>query len=147
MMKLSNLTAKLTGMKFKVGGVLAAATLAGAVLVAGTPAAQAQGFGFGIQIGGPRYYAPPPPVAVYGGYGYGGPVVYGNGYYNGYGRVYGDGYGWRNRYYGDDRRGWGDDRRGWRGDDDHRGWGGDDRRGWGGEHRGWGHGHRHGDDD
>lgn len=137
MKKLSNFTAKLTGMKFNVVGVLAAATLAGAVLVAGTPAAQAQQFGIGVQIGGPRYYAPAPPVAVYGGYGYNAPVVYGNGYYGGYAQPYGDGDGdgWRNRggYYGgdDDRRGWGD---GWRGGDDRRGWGGE-RRGWGGDRR------------
>ena len=153
MKKLSNLTAKLTGMKFKVVGVLAAATLAGAVLVAGTPAAQAQGFGFGIRIGGPRYYAPPPPVAVYGRLGYRGPVVYGNGYYRGYGRRYWDGYGWRvgGGYYGDDRRGWGGDDQG---EDDRGGWRGDDRRGWGGygrggddEGRGWGGGEHGGGDD
>ena len=140
MKKLSTLVAKLTGRKLKGMGVLAAATLAGAVLMAGAPAAQAQRFGIGVQFGGPRYYAPAPPVAVYGGagYGYGAPAVYGNGYYGGYAQPYGDGDGdgWRNQYYGggDDHRGWGD------GDGDRRGWGGDDHRGWGGgdDHRGWG---------
>jgi hypothetical protein len=123
MKKLSNITAKLTGMKVNVYGVLAAATLAGAVLVAGAPVAQAQQFGFGIRIGGPRYYAPAPPVAVYGGYGYNAPVVYGNGYYGGYAQpYYGDRDGWRGGYDRDDRRGWGDrdDRRGWGDRDDHR---------------------------
>ena len=120
MKKLSNITAKLTGMKVKVYGVLAAATLAGAVLIAGAPAAQAQQFGIAVRVGGPRYYAPAAPVAVYGAYGYSGPVVYGNGY--AYGRVYGDRDDWRDR---DDRRGWGDrdDRRGWGDRDDRRGWG------------------------
>jgi len=137
MKKLSNITAKLTGMKVNVFGVLAAATLAGAVLVAGAPAAQAQQFGVAVRLGGPRYYAPAPPVAVYGGYGYSGPVVYGNGYYGGYDRVYGDRDGWR----GDDRR---DDRRGWGDRDDRRGWGGDDRRD---DRRGWGGGEDHRDGD
>lgn len=133
-MKLANLTAKVQGMKFNAVKVLAAATLAGGLLVA--PAAQAQQFGVGVQFGAPGYYAPAAPVVAYGGYGYNAPVVYGNAY--GYGD--GDGDGWRNRVayygyggYGDDRRGWGgDDRRGW-GGDDHRGWGGDDHRdgGWG----------------
>ncbi|HEY5213121.1 MAG TPA: hypothetical protein VIJ38_08880 [Acidobacteriaceae bacterium] len=123
MKKLSNITAKLTGMKFNVYGVLAATTLAGAVLAAGAPAAQAQRFGVAVRIGGPRYYAPAPPVAVYGGYGYSAPVVYGNGY--AYGPVYGDRDGWRGDDRRDDRRGWGDrdDRR-----DDRRGGDRDDRR-------------------
>jgi hypothetical protein len=80
-MKAANLTAKVTGMKFNAVRVLAAATLAGAVLMAAVPAAQAQRF---VRFGGPRVFvgvapvvvaAPPvgiyagPPV-VYGGYGY-----------------------------------------------------------------------------
>jgi hypothetical protein len=73
-MKLSTLTAKLTSLKSNAVRVLAAATLAGAVLAA-APAAQAQQFGFGVRIGGPRYYAPPPPfygrpAYPYGFYGY-----------------------------------------------------------------------------
>ncbi len=73
-MKLSDLTTKLTCMKGKAVRVLAAGALAGAVLTAAAPAAQAQRFGIGVQFGGPRYFAPPPPP----------PRVYGYGYYNGY---------------------------------------------------------------
>jgi hypothetical protein len=73
-MKLSDLSAKLTCMKGKAVRVLAASALAGAVLSAAAPAAQAQQIAFGVQFGGPRYYAPPPP-----------PVrVYDYGYYRGY---------------------------------------------------------------
>lgn len=63
-MKLSNATTKLTCMKSKAVRVLAAATLAGAVLAAAAPAAQAQHFAIGVQLGGPQYYAPAP--AYYG---------------------------------------------------------------------------------
>ncbi len=75
-MKLSTLTAKLTCIRRSTVPVLAAATLAIAALAAATPAAQAQHFAVGVQIGGPRYYAPaPPPRIVYGhiapAYGYG----------------------------------------------------------------------------
>jgi hypothetical protein len=71
-MKLSEITAKLTCIKGKAVRVLAAGLLAGAVLTAAAPAAQAQRFAFGVQFGGPRYYAPPPPPAYGYGYGYGG---------------------------------------------------------------------------
>jgi hypothetical protein len=57
-MKLSALTTKLTCVQSKVVRALAAATLAGAVLTAAAPAAQAQQFSVGVQIGGPRYVAP-----------------------------------------------------------------------------------------
>ena len=69
-MKLSNFTAKLTGMKSNAIRVLAAATLAGAVLAVAAPAAQAQRVV--VRYGGPRYFAPAPrvviapPVVVYG---------------------------------------------------------------------------------
>ncbi len=89
-MKLSNLTAKLTCLKGKAVRVLAAGALAGAVLSAAAPAAQAQRFAFGVQFGGPRYYAPAPP-RVYG-YGYGG---YAPGYYGSY---------YQRPYYGGDWR-------------------------------------------
>ena len=87
-MKLSNLTAKLTCMKGKAVRVLAASALAGAVLTAAAPAAQAQRFAIGVQFGGPRYYAPAPP-RVYG---------YVPGYYGSYYHPYygGD---WRYRNY------------------------------------------------
>ena len=69
-MKLSNITAKLTCMKGKAVRVLAAGMLAGAVLAAAAPAAEAQRFAVGVGIGGPAYVAPAP--AYYGyGYGYG----------------------------------------------------------------------------
>lgn len=76
-MKLSNITAKLTSLKGSVVRVLAAGALAGAVLAA-APAANAQRFAFGVQFGGPRYYAPPPPRYYGYGYGYGySPYAYG----------------------------------------------------------------------
>ena len=78
-MKLSTLTAKLTCGKAKVLGVVGGLALAGAVLTAATPAAQAQQFGVGIQFGGPRYVEAPRPV--YRPYGYA-PVY--NGYAPGY---------------------------------------------------------------
>ena len=61
-MKLSNVTAKLTCMKSKAVRVLAAAALAGGILTAAAPAAQAQRFAVGVRIGGPVYVAPRPPV-------------------------------------------------------------------------------------
>lgn len=71
-MKLSNLTAKLTCMKGKAVRVLAAGMLAGAVLAAAAPAAEAQRFAVGVRIGGPAYVAPAPGYYGYGyGYGYG----------------------------------------------------------------------------
>jgi hypothetical protein len=87
-MKMANLTAKVAGLKVNAVRVLAAATLAGTMLVAAVPAAQAQrGFvrfgGPRVFVGGPRVFVgvPPvvvaaPPVVVYGqpgfyGYGYG----------------------------------------------------------------------------
>ena len=81
-MTLSNITAKLTSMKSSAFRIAAAATLAGAALIAATPAAHAQRIVVGI--GGPAYYAPAPPVV----YGYGYPGYYGP-------RYYGYGYGWR----------------------------------------------------
>lgn len=70
-MKLSEITAKLTCMKSKAVRVLAASALAGAVLTAAAPAAKAQHFAIGVQFGGQRYYAPPPPVYPAYGYAYG----------------------------------------------------------------------------
>ena len=52
-MKLSSAATKLTR-------VLAAVTFAGAILIAAAPAAEAQHFAVGVQIGGPRYVAPAP---------------------------------------------------------------------------------------
>ncbi len=73
-MKLSNVFAKLTaGSTAKVLGGL---VIAGAALTVAAPAAKAQ-VAFGVEVGGPRYYAPAPrPVYVapeYGvpAYGYG----------------------------------------------------------------------------
>ena len=62
-MKLSNLTAKLTCMKRNAVRILSVAALAGATLAVAVPAAQAQQFGFGVQVSGPyrdapRMYAP-----------------------------------------------------------------------------------------
>jgi hypothetical protein len=75
-MKLSNVKAKLTsGLKNKAVRVLAAGALAGAIFTAAAPAAQAQRVVVGVRFGGPRYFAPPPPVRFYGGpvYAYGYP--------------------------------------------------------------------------
>ena len=74
-MKLSTVTAKLTSMKSSAVKLLAVTALAGAALAA-APAAEAQHVVVGVRFGGPRYFAPAPPV-VYGrpgfypGYGYG----------------------------------------------------------------------------
>ncbi len=119
-MKLSNVTAKLTYLKQNVVRVLTVATLAGAALtaVAVAPAAQAQRVGFGVVIGGPRYYAPAPPVVVYHGPAFGVPAypAYGA-YYRGYDR---DDYrhfdAWHDRDRFDHRDFDHHDR------DDHRGW-------------------------
>ena len=73
-MKLSNLNAKLTGMKNTTVKVLAAATLAGALFTVAAPAAQAQRIFVGV---GPRFYAPAPPVVVYRPYGFYGHPNYG----------------------------------------------------------------------
>jgi|GEM_PF-4155722 len=67
-MKLSAVSTKLTCIKSKAVRVLAAATLAGAVLTVVAPAAQAQQFAIGVQFGGQRYVAPAP---VYYGSQYG----------------------------------------------------------------------------
>ena len=114
-MKLANITAKVRGMKFNAVKMLAAATLAGGLLVAAAPAAQAQrvvvGFrGPRVFYGGPRVVVAPPVVA-YGtpyyaapayGYGYGPTVGVG---------IYGRG-GWgRDRGYDRGRGGWGRGRR------------------------------------
>jgi opacity protein-like surface antigen len=74
-MKLSNGIAKLTSIKSGAAKLLATAALAGAVFAIASPAAQAQRVAFGVQFGGPHYYAPAPPIEVYGGPGY-----YDNGY-------------------------------------------------------------------
>jgi len=58
-MKLSNAATKLTCVKSTAVRVLAAATFAGAILIA-APAAEAQHFSVGVHIGGPRYVAPAP---------------------------------------------------------------------------------------
>jgi hypothetical protein len=87
-MKLANV------LKSKAMKAMAAATLAGAMLTAAVPAAQAQRVVFGARFGGPRYFAPPPPVRVYGG-----PVFYG-------GPVYGYGYHRDWRYRHEYRRGY-----------------------------------------
>ena len=109
-MKLATITAKVRGMKFNAVKVLAAATLAGGLLVAATPAAQAQRFYVGVR--GPRVFyggarvVVAPPVVAYGAPYYAGPV---------YGPTLGVGFyghgGWgHDHYYG--RGGWG--RGGWR---------------------------------
>ena len=72
-MKLSDVSTKLTCIKSTAVRVLSVAALAGAVLTAAAPAAQAQHVSFGIQVGGPRYVAPAP---VYYG------QTYGPGYYD-----------------------------------------------------------------
>jgi hypothetical protein len=109
-MKLSNLTAKLTStrqfasLKQNAVRILTVATLAGAALaaVAVAPAAQAQRVGFGVVIGGPRYYAPVPPVVVYHGPAYGYPAY--PAYNHGYDRWHHDDWG---HFHGYDHRGWG----------------------------------------
>lgn len=78
-MKLAHLTAKVKGMKFNAVKVLAAATLAGGLLMAAAPAAQAQRFVVGVRgprvfYGGPRVVVAPPVVA-YGTPYYAAPVV------------------------------------------------------------------------
>jgi hypothetical protein len=70
-MKLSNAATKLTCVKSTAIRALAAATFAGAILIAAAPAAEAQHLAIGVQIGGPRYVAPAP---VY----YGNDHFYGN---------------------------------------------------------------------
>jgi hypothetical protein len=100
-MKLTTVTTTLKNNTLKM---LAGAALAGAVLTAEAPAAQAQQVFFGVHVGGPvvygpHYYAPAPPVVVYGRPGF-----------------YAPRYDWR---YRDDYRFHHDwDRR----DFDHRGW-------------------------
>ena len=103
-MKLANITAKVRGMKFNAVKVLAAATLAGGLLVAATPAAQAQRVYVGFHgprafYGGPRVVVAPR-VYAYGDPYYAAPV---------YGPTVGIGFygrgGWgRDRFYG--RGGW-----------------------------------------
>ena len=70
-MKLSQVLAKLTGGKAKVLSTLGGLAIAGMALTAAAPAAKAQ-VAFGVEIGGPRYYAPAPrPGYVAPGYAYG----------------------------------------------------------------------------
>lgn len=62
-MKRSIVFAKLISSKTRVLSVVGGLALAGAALTTAAPAAGAQQFGIGVQIGGPRYVAPvPPPV-------------------------------------------------------------------------------------
>lgn len=83
-MKLSDITAKLTGIRsfavrtpsfaictssFAVRA-LATLVLAGEVLTAAAPAAPAQQVAFGVQFGGPRYGESVPVARGYYGYGY-----------------------------------------------------------------------------
>jgi hypothetical protein len=89
-MKLNNLTAKIAGLKVNAVRVLAAATLAGTMLVAAAPAAQAQrGF---VRFGGPRAFVggphvfvgvPPVVVAAPPVVAYGRPGFYGYGHFDG----------------------------------------------------------------
>lgn len=112
-MKLANVIANVKGMKFNAVKVLAAATLAGGLLMAAAPAAQAQrvvvGFrGPRVFYGGPRVVVAPPPVVAYGNPYYAAPV---------YGPTVGVGFygrGWdRDRDRGHDRdRGFDHDRDG-----------------------------------
>ena len=72
-MKLANLIAKLTPRKLFNGraqalGLLGGLVLAGAAATVAAPAASAQQFGVGVQIGGPRYVAPPAYRPYPGGY-------------------------------------------------------------------------------
>jgi hypothetical protein len=108
-MKLANFTAK--GMKLNAVKVLAAATLAGGLLMAAAPAAQAQRVVVGFRgprafYGGPRVVVAPPVVA-YGEPYYAAPV-YGPAVSVGF---YGRG-GWgRDRGFDHGRGGWGRGRR------------------------------------
>ena len=68
-MKLSETMKKLTWMKSQTFRVLGVATLAGAALTAAAPAAQAQDWQFGVQVGGPQYYYTPAPAYRYYNYG------------------------------------------------------------------------------
>jgi hypothetical protein len=116
-MKVANVIAKVK--QLNVVKVLAAATLAGGMLMAAAPAAQAQRVVVGFHgprafYGGPRVVVAPP-VVTYGEPYYAGPV-YGPGYGVGYGPgvsvgFYGRG-GWgRDRGYDRGRGGWGRGRR------------------------------------
>jgi hypothetical protein len=91
-MKLSNVISKLTSMKSSVVKVLAATALAGAVLVAAAPAAQAQRVVVGVRFGGPRYVVAPP---AYGYPAYVGPRYYG---WHGHEDFYRGRYGYRHDY-------------------------------------------------
>ncbi|MGA7155921.1 MAG: hypothetical protein WBY53_03695 [Acidobacteriaceae bacterium] len=121
-MKLANLTAKVKGMKLNAVKVLAAATLAGGLLMAAAPAAQAQrvvvgfhgqrafygGHGF---YGGARVMVAPPVV----GYGYAAPYYAPPVVEPAYGPVvgvgfYGRGFD-RGREFDHGRGGWGRGRR------------------------------------
>ena len=73
-MKLSDVFAKLTSGKAQI---LGGAAVAAAAMILAVPAANAQHFAVGVQIGGPRYVAPAPvyvapaPAYVAPGYAYG----------------------------------------------------------------------------
>ena len=112
-MELAQVFAKLTGGRVKVLGTLGGLAIAGAVLTA-APAAQAQ-VAFGVQFGGPRYYAPLPPRPVYRAPVYGYAPVYAPGYWGH--RRYEDWRAreWREHAYWEHRdRGLGFYGRGWR---------------------------------
>ena len=112
-MKLSQMSAKLTGGKVKVLGFLGGLALAGAAMTVAAPKAEAQ-VAFGVRIGGPRYYAPAP---VYRPYGY---VAHA---YPAYGYV-APAYGWGRRPDWEWRRHEAWEHRDWdrRFDHDHDGW-------------------------
>jgi hypothetical protein len=92
-MKLTTVT---TMLKSNAVKLLTGAALAGAVLTAAAPAAQAQRVVFGVQLGGPRYYAPAPPVV------FGHPGFYGDRHFDGW-RDRDD---FRFRHDRDDHRDW-----------------------------------------
>lgn len=70
-MKLSQITAKLTPISSKAFSTLAVVTLVGAAIAAAAPAAQAQQWAVGVQVGRPGYVVEAPPVeGYYAGYGY-----------------------------------------------------------------------------
>jgi hypothetical protein len=114
-MKLANITAKVRGMKFNAVKVLAAATLAGGLLVAAAPAAQAQRFAVEYRGGHRAFYGRErvvvaPPLVAYGNPYYAEPV-YGPTVDVGVG-FYGRG-GWDRDHYRGWDRGRGYDRGGW----------------------------------
>jgi hypothetical protein len=122
-MKLVNITAKVRGLKSNAVKVLVAATLAGGVLLAAAPAAQAQRIVVGYRgarvfYGGPRVVVAPPVVA-YGDPYYAAPVygpsvgveLYGHSGWDRDRRFDRDRGFDHDRGFNHDRGGWGRDRR------------------------------------